>query len=234
MGVSSQDYDVYEQRETGDLPETSRLAVASMACGLLGPIFAGIPSVIGLFLGVAALKKINSSEGRLGGRGKAIAGIWTGAGGLILFVILAVLTLRMLDRRKESAVLVVGFRNIQILAVACEQYMADHDGRFPPADSWCDDLRAEVYRDERFQDPLLPGEKCAFGFNRNLGGLTLEAITDPARTILFFETDGGWNVSGGREVMISKPRRWKYLVIVATRAGIEVTGEELGTLYWTP
>ena len=234
MSVPSQDYDVYEQRDAEDLPETSRLAVASLACGVLGPVFAGIPSVIGLFLGIAALRKIDRSGGRLGGRGKAIAGIWTGAVGLILFVVAAFLLLGMLERRRESQRLFAGINNIQVVARASWDYMAEHEGRFPPADSWSDVLRERLCCDELLQDPLLPGARSAFGYNRNLSGLTLEAITDPARTIVFFETDGGWNVAGGREVMISKPRRWKYLVLLASQEARQVNEEELGTLYWTP
>src|SRR4051794_21207180 len=55
--------------------QTSGLAIASLVCGILGWCTAGISALAGLILGIMALSKIKNSQGRLSGRGLAIAGI---------------------------------------------------------------------------------------------------------------------------------------------------------------
>jgi hypothetical protein len=55
--------------------KTSGLAIASLVCGIAGLCTAGLGSVVGLSLGLMALKKIGDSGGRVGGRGLAIAGL---------------------------------------------------------------------------------------------------------------------------------------------------------------
>ena len=56
-------------------PKTSGMAIASLVCGILGFCTAGIASLIGLVLGIVAIKKVNSSGGVISGRGLAIGGI---------------------------------------------------------------------------------------------------------------------------------------------------------------
>jgi hypothetical protein len=55
--------------------KTSGLAIASLVCGIAGLCTAGLGSIVGLILGLMALKKIGDSGGRVGGRGLAIAGL---------------------------------------------------------------------------------------------------------------------------------------------------------------
>lgn len=66
-------------------PSTSGKAIASLVLGLLSlfcvPL---IPAVIGLFLGMKSLKEIRASNGMIGGRGMAIAGLVTSSVGSIL------------------------------------------------------------------------------------------------------------------------------------------------------
>ena len=66
----------YGQPQEG-ASRSSGLATAALICGLVGviPCFALIPSVLGLILGIAAIIKINGSNGALRGKGKAIVGI---------------------------------------------------------------------------------------------------------------------------------------------------------------
>jgi hypothetical protein len=80
-------------------PKTSRLAIASMVFGILGPLSGGamwiasvnnfvirtnfvvalfscgVPSMLGLILGMKSLEQIDNSEGQLLGREYAIAGV---------------------------------------------------------------------------------------------------------------------------------------------------------------
>jgi hypothetical protein len=79
--------------------QTSGLAVASLVLGVLGCL--GIPALVGAVLGIVALVKIKSSQGRLKGQGLAIAGICLAA--LMLFVVIPVglgLTLPLVQRAR--------------------------------------------------------------------------------------------------------------------------------------
>lgn len=59
-------------------PTVSRLAVASLVCGILGFFSAGITGVLGVIFGHVSLGRIKRSAGTLEGRGLAIAGLVTG------------------------------------------------------------------------------------------------------------------------------------------------------------
>ena len=126
--------------------------------------------------------------------------------------------------------------NLKLLGNAVMLYAYDHDDRFPPAATWCHALKDYVggSRDV-FQCPDLPGEECAYGLNENLAGHSMAHIRDYAITVLLFETDGGWNVSGGREHMIQKPRHPSgYSILFVDGHVRTVPEDELDGLVWSP
>ncbi|MBN2582720.1 MAG: DUF4190 domain-containing protein [Planctomycetes bacterium] len=53
--------------------KTSRWAVASLVCGLLGCLI--VPAIPGIIFGILGIRQVNRSEGRIGGMGLSIAGI---------------------------------------------------------------------------------------------------------------------------------------------------------------
>jgi prepilin-type processing-associated H-X9-DG protein len=61
---------------------TSDLASLSVVCGVLS-IFAGLTSIPAIVLAILALRRIARSEGQLGGKGNAIAGLVLGGLGLL-------------------------------------------------------------------------------------------------------------------------------------------------------
>ena len=65
---------------------TNGLAIASLVLGILWLFWLG--SLVGLILGVVALKQIKSRN--QGGRGIAIAGVVLGIVGLVLFVVVLI------------------------------------------------------------------------------------------------------------------------------------------------
>ena len=65
-------------------PKTSGLAVASLVLGISGLCTCGVTSLVGLVLGIVALRRIGESAGTLTGKGVGIAGIiWSCASLLI-------------------------------------------------------------------------------------------------------------------------------------------------------
>ena len=59
-------------------PPTSGLAIASLVCGIIGLVTCLLPGIAAVICGHMALSRIAEAQGRLGGRGMAIAGLVTG------------------------------------------------------------------------------------------------------------------------------------------------------------
>jgi len=69
-------------------PKTSGFAVVSLILGIGGLCTCGVTSLVGLVLGIIALRQVNRSGGALGGRGVAIGGIVASALTLLVGVVL--------------------------------------------------------------------------------------------------------------------------------------------------
>lgn len=64
---------------------TNGMALAALITSLCGLFTCGLSSIVGIFLGVAALNQINRTGQQ--GRGMAQAGIWIGVAFIVLFVL---------------------------------------------------------------------------------------------------------------------------------------------------
>ena len=81
--------------------------------------------------------------------------------------------------------------------------------------------------------PGAPTFSSGYAFNAKLLGAEEGAI-DPA-TVMIFESDSGWNASGGQELMITTPRHAStFNVCLADGSVQQVTQAKLGTLKWDP
>ena len=114
----------------------SGLATSSLVLGILGFLTFGITSLIGLILGIVALVKINGSQGRLGGKGLATAGIVTSGVGLVfvpIIALLAALLFPALAQAKSKAQQTVCMNNLKQLGLAVRMYATDNNDTFPAA-----------------------------------------------------------------------------------------------------
>ncbi len=114
-------------------PKTSLAAVLSMVFGLLSlclSIFGTIPALI---LGIVALVKINGSQGQLTGKGFAITGIVTGGMGVFVSAILLAMAMPAFVAVQEKAKEAKQINDVRILLVACQDFAAAHDGKYPGA-----------------------------------------------------------------------------------------------------
>lgn len=72
-------------------PKTSSLAIASMVCGIVGIVFAGlILGPLAIIFGVIATNRINERPLQLEGRGMAKAGIICGTIALVLYIVVII------------------------------------------------------------------------------------------------------------------------------------------------
>ena len=218
-------------------PKNSGLAVTSLVLGCLGLLSCGITALVGLVLGIIALVRINKSNGQLGGRGLALAGTIVSAAFLLLGLIFAGIILPPVSRVKQKSANVICLSNVKQLNLGLIMYANDNKDRFPNGPGWCDSLTAYLGgATNAFVCPQgAPNQRCHYALNARLAGHGINDVQAPAQTVLVFEIDGGWNVSGGRELFPAKPRhRGAYAVGFADGHAEMVRSERLGRLRWEP
>jgi prepilin-type processing-associated H-X9-DG protein len=217
-------------------PKTSGLAITSLVLGCLGLLTCGITSLVGLVVGIIALVRINKSKSQLGGKGMALAGTSVSAALLLLMPIPAAMLLPALAKAKHKANAIHCMSNVKQLNLGVMMYANDNQDQFPSGTTWCDALRAYATNDKVYLCTQgKPGQRCHYALNAQLVGRELKDVHTPAETVLIFETDGGWNLSGGRELLPAKPRHSNgYVVGFADGHAELVRPERLEKLRWEP
>jgi hypothetical protein len=212
----------------------SGMAVASLVLGILGVFTCGITALFGLIFGIIAMVKVKNSSGRLGGNGIALAGTIVSGIFLVMIPFYAALMLPALAAAKQKAQVINCVSNLKQLALGVRIYSGDNKDQLPPAATWCDAIRTYVGSDKPFQCPAgKSSTRCSYAFNAKLGGMD-ESKINP-QTVMIFESDGGWNVNGGSELMISKPRHTRVFVVVFADGSVQQVREsQLNTLRWDP
>ncbi|MBN1460093.1 MAG: zinc ribbon domain-containing protein [Armatimonadetes bacterium] len=189
--------------ETSSTPRRSGMATASLVLGLVGLITFGLAGLLGLPLGLAAIIKINRSNGRLTGRGLATAGVVLSGLWLLL---LPAMVFPVFARARASARKAICLANVKNMSVALALYTADWDDRFPEADRWCESINDYVKNDQVYLCPEAEGVPCGYAYNAALSGIGYAELEDPVHEIMVFESDAGWDAAGGVELMTPEPR----------------------------
>ena len=166
-------------------PQTSRLAVASLIFGLIG-IFP-----IALFLSIKSIRQINASNGTIGGKGFAIAGLVTSILGLITALILASMFLPALGNAARLAKRIKCVNNLRNTSMAHRDFAMDNDEKMP----W---QLNHAQRLEHFGSVLNTGQNL--GANLGLTAMKAELQTakillspcDPARSAANDELELNW------------------------------------------
>jgi len=219
--------------------KTSGLAVTSLVLGILGLFTCGITALFGLILGIIAMVKAKQpGKGAAGGSGIALAGVIVSAIVVLLvpFFICTAMLLPALAAAKQKAQEINCMNNEKQLALAVHLYSNDNKDQFPPAATWCDAIRSHVGSERVFQCPAGDqSQRCHYAYNARLDGLDASKVNP--NTVLIFETGGGWNVSGGPELMLNHARhgRGRIFVVAFADGHVEaVTDSRLNTLRWDP
>jgi hypothetical protein len=127
-------------------------------------------------------------------------------------------------------------------------YINDHDGVFPQGSDWCDQVARYRSSDEMasrskasvqtvFVCPSAPRLRCGYAYNAALQGVRENDIENPASTIMIFESDGGWNTWGGKDLLPGAPRHRRQSDVYAWADGhVEYIsrGSAPSTTEWTP
>lgn len=220
--------------------KTSGLAIASLVLGIGGLLSCGVTALVGLVLGIMAMGKIKKSGGQLGGSGIALAGTIVSGVFVVMIpvlVILGAMLLPALAKAKDRAQTISCVNNLKQLSLAVRIYSGDNKDQFPPAATWCDAIRTIVSLEAEkiFQCPsgADQNQKSHYAFNAKLDGLDANKINP--ETVAIFETSGGWNVSGGPELMTSPSRHDRVFVVALADGSVQQIREsQIKTLRWDP
>jgi hypothetical protein len=210
----------------------SGLAIASLVLGLVG--FCGVTAIVGFILGIVSLNQIKKSNGTLTGQGIALAGIIISALFLLMIPIGSAMFIPALAHARNRALEMRCMINTRQLGLATIMYAGTYTN-LPAASNWCDDLIKSgfVTSTNVFLCPASTNDSCGYAFNTNLSGMNPSKINP--RTVLIFESDGGWNASGGPELMLSEPRHEHMFEVVFVDGHAEaVTEARTNQLRWKP
>jgi len=223
---------------------TSDMAIASLVLGVAG--LCGITALGGLIFGLVSLSCIKRSGGQLRGRGLALAGVCVSSVMLFLSIpFMAGVVLPPLARAKRRAEMFMPpsartraqimycTTNLEALAAAVQLYANDHTNQLPPAATWCDAIQAHVSSPQGFQCVTEPGRRCAYAYNAKLDGKK-DSEVDP-QTVLLFESDLGWNGSGGPEALKPHKHSTRWVNVAFADGSVEAVPRGTITLLrWEP
>jgi hypothetical protein len=145
------------------------------------------------------------------------------------------LLLPALAKAKAKAQTISTVNNLKQLGLAARMYSNDNQEKFPKAETWSEDLKQFVGNARVFKAPNDPSPTpCSFAYNAKLSGMDERKINP--QTVLFFETENGqWNLSGGPELLLPRPRvGGVYVIGFADGSVQQVTASRLGSLRWDP
>jgi prepilin-type processing-associated H-X9-DG protein len=183
-----------------------------------------------------ALTRIRRSNGTVGGGRVAWAGTVVSALLLLLMPFLVLVGGSSAARGRANVQVTVCTAHLGQLAAGIRAYATENDDRLPKGADWCEAIQGHMRGAQAFRCPACPpGERCAYAFNAALSGVARATVAAPAETVLLFESAGGWNASGGLELVLARPRHPGGVGVAFADGHAEmVSPARLPSLRWTP
>jgi len=208
--------------------KSKRLAQKSLELGILS-IFCGITALPAIIQSIRALILMRKYGGSKGTWGKAIFGLIFSScifAGVVFFVVAPFQAANAMAEEINCA------NNMVQLALAMRIYEDDHSDIFPRANQWCDAIQST--NNVIFHRPATPKkQRCGYAMNRNLDGLKITSDV-PLDTVLLFESDAGWNASGGPEIASAHHYGPTLNVAFIDGSVDRIKIEDIGKLRWNP
>ncbi len=119
----------------------------------------------------------------------------------------------------------VSGRRVRTLVMALRQYARDHEGRLPPAESWCDDALLYVPPEQAgeplLQCPAAPALECAWAMNKNLAGADIRTLRRHGDCVLLLPAEAG--VRNEVRAVPEVVAEGRYLIAWGDGPGLAVT-----------
>jgi len=212
--------------------KTSGLAIASLVLGILSFFTCLVTAIPAIILGIVALVKIGKRREQLKGMGLAIAGICVPVAALPVIALMMGIMMPALAKTRTIAFRMVCAQNLSALGKAMLIYANDYNDMYPTSSKWCDLLieHAEVNQKSFCCKGAQQGP-CNYAMNKNvekLGTLT------PPDMVLLFESQPGWNQSGGPEILSTDNHQGDGCNVLFVDGHVDfVRTEGLKNLRWT-
>ena len=119
--------------------------------------------------------------------------------------------------------------NLTILGKALHAYAVDNDSKYPPHGKWCDILleSTEFLSINQLHCPDADGQLPSYAINPNC------KPNSPNDVVLLFESKGGWNLYGGKEIANVENHYDNGCFILRNDGHVHLdTLEELSELNW--
>jgi hypothetical protein len=213
--------------------KTSALAIASLILGISSFCTFLITAPLGIILGIVSLFKIEKSQGRLKGRGIAIAGIALPGIALPVIALLMGIMMPALARTRMIAYRMVCGANMAAISKEMILYSGDNKDMYPAPDQWCDSL---IKYDPNFPKKMFccKGDKqgpSSYAMNKNIEKLGNNA---PPDMVLLFESKPGWNQSGGPELLTTENHQGEGCNITFNDGHTAfIQAKDINNLRWT-
>jgi len=218
---------------TGIAPDakTSKLAVTALVLAVLSPFTFCITAIPAMIFGIVGLFKIEKSAGRLKGKGLAITGIAVPAA-LIPFAIMMAILMPALA--KVRLYRMTCGANMSSIGKAILIYSNDFGGKCPDTSQWCDLLIRDCNLTPlNFRCKDASEGPCNYAINKNIQEVGL--ANAPPDMVLLFETDPGWNQSGGEEILSTENHKGDGCNILFNDGHVAfILTENLDSLKWKP
>ncbi|MDB6109624.1 MAG: domain containing protein [Pedosphaera sp.] len=165
-------------------------------------------------------------------------------GGIFIIGVLAAIAIPNFVRARQQAQANQCENNMKQLANAVRLYTANHGDQLPPAATWSDAISNSVSSATSFACPADQDQTCAYAFNQQLDGRRLSEV-NPA-TVLLFESDAGWNGTGGEPEVVSRghpaparnqngvTRDKNYHFVLVDGSFVSIPASGLTALRWEP
>jgi len=175
-------------------------AVAALIMAPVGFCTVGLLSLLGLIICVVLLFVMARSEAQANNRSLAMTGVVYNAISLLAAMVLLVPALAGAKKKSSRIGCVIQLKQ---LGLDLRIYSEEHNGVLPAGSNWCDALSTST-PPRIFRCPVRKdSSRSHYAFNARLSALRQSQINP--KTVLLFECAGGWNVSGGRELLADKP-----------------------------
>jgi prepilin-type processing-associated H-X9-DG protein len=137
-----------------------------------------------------------------------------------------------LAKAKSKAQTISCMNNLKQVGLAARMYSLDHQDTFPGG-KWCDLMLTYSMNTNVFLCPAQAGGTCGYAYNSNLVGMA-EGEVAPT-TVMFYESDAGWNAVGGKELMIQQPRHGNVFNVGFADGSVQqLSASRVASLRWEP
>jgi len=206
--------------------KAEKLAQSSFVLGIAS-ILCGITALPAIIYSIRALVCIRRDGASKAASRKAIFSLVFSS---CIFAFIAFTLFSALSAAQAMADDINCISHMKELAVAVRIYEGDNDDTFPPADRWCDALQST--NAAMFRCPDAPKkQRCSYAMNSKLGNVKNRGQI-PEDTVLLFESDAGWNASGGPEIAVLRHLRWHIVLMDGSFEYVEL--KDFGRLRWDP